>query len=236
MPNYTLHILTPLSKVIHVAHQDFLPVFTWISIYFCLRKFELGLDYSKLIVYFWKKINSRIFFQTLPVKITKEFFMGSHFWYETDSIWGRVVPIIFQGSIYFNDRDNFREKNNDFQNMTWCVPIIWSPNDQNLTTRFKFIGIKWSSVEGGWLALLLNGGPSQYIYIMTVSSELFLCNGTFVSYLTGLLGQRYTYCACCSAQTTHKLVLTGLCLIHPIFHFGFWSLLAMKLQKYENSM
>ena len=79
--------------------------------------------------------------------------MGNHFLYETDSIfWGRVVPLIFQGSIYFNDRDNFREKNNDFQNMTWCVPIIWSPNDQNLTTRFKFIGIKWSSAEGAeWL-------------------------------------------------------------------------------------
>ena len=44
------------------------------------------------------------------------------------------------------------KKNNDFQNMTWCVPIIWSPNDQNLTTRFKFIGIKWSSAEGAdWL-------------------------------------------------------------------------------------
>ena len=110
MPNYSLHILTPLSKVIHVAHQDFWPVLRWISIYFCIKKFELGLDYSKLIMYFWKKINSRIFFKTLHVKITQEFFMGNHFWYETDSIWGRVVPLIFQGSIYFNDRDNFREK------------------------------------------------------------------------------------------------------------------------------
>ena len=97
-------------------------------------------------------------------KFQLELISSNHFWYKTDSIWGRVVPLIFQGSIYFNDRDNFREKNNDFQNMTWCVPIIWSPNDQNLTTRFKFIGIKWSSAEGGWLALLLNGGPSQYIH------------------------------------------------------------------------
>ena len=97
-------------------------------------------------------------------KFQLELISSNHFWYKTDSIWGRVVPLIFQGSIYFNDRDIFREKNNDFQNMTWCAPIIWSPNDQNLTTRFKFIGIKWSSAEGAdWLCCWM-GGPSQYIH------------------------------------------------------------------------
>ena len=52
------------------------------------------------------------------------------------------------------------------------------------------------------------------IYIRTVSSELLLCSCAFVSFLAGLvLGRNQVYCAYCSAQIAHKLVLTGLYIV-----------------------